>query len=67
MSTERLQNEPEDCYELFQTYLFMGFGRSVTELAQINGVSRQHIYNLMKKYSWIERLKNSRQKYSLAN
>jgi hypothetical protein len=56
MTTKRLQNEPEKHYELFNTYRLMGFGRSITELAKIHKVSRQHIYDLAKKYNWKERI-----------
>lgn len=56
MSVNRLQNESEVSYDMFRTYLSMGFGRSITELAKTYEVSRQHIYNLMKKYNWKERI-----------
>jgi len=56
MTTERLENESDASYEMFQTYLFMGFGRSVTELAREHQVSRQNIYEQMKKYNWKERI-----------
>lgn len=56
MTKDKLQNESDTEYELLQTFLLMGFGRSVTELAELHGVSRQYIYNIMKKNDWKNRI-----------
>lgn len=74
MKTDKLLNETETEYELLQTFLLMGFGRSVTQLAELHSVSRQYIYNLMKKNDWKSRiashdkkiLKEIREKHNLS-
>lgn len=62
MTVKRLQNESEKNYEMLKTYLSMGFGRSVAELARTYEVSRQHIYDLMKKFDWKSRIASQDEK-----